>query len=169
MKPSRRTTMKNKWLIFTAALLTVLLLCLYLIPVKRNMEERFSCVVYDQHDESYSDQVNITFTGTYTDYFFRNDSFAGRIEIEGYTFLSPKANDIEITVGDGQLSWILEHIPGYPDLSLKYLGSIYSEEDFEKFFLWLMVPEEENPSVSHGRYFLAYPEITMEEINEILQ
>ena len=145
--------MKHKKLLAASGLLAVCLLCLAFIPVKRQMNESFPCLVLDQQDKSYSDRVNVTFTGIYTDYLIRKDRFNGRIEIEGCDFLSPKANDVEISVGSGQLSWILEYIPGYPDPSLKYPATIRSEEDFKSFFLWLMVPDEEDPSSSHGRYF----------------
>lgn len=161
--------MKHRKLICVFIVLALLFLCIYLIPVEREMNERFLCQVLDQQDETFSDQVTVTFTGTYTDYLLRSDVFKGRIEIEGYEFLSPKAEDVELTVSIDWLDHFSESNPGYPDKSYKSLGTFCGDEDFERFILWLNVPDAESANWYHARYYLTYPSMTLDEIHEILQ
>ena len=159
--------MKKKAIIFISAVFIITLLCIYFIPVNRQIDKSFQCNVLDQQDQSYTDVVTVILTGTYSDYLFRKDAFKGRIEIEGYEFMSPNANDVELIINSDQLSPIQEYIPGHS--SIKYLGHFHGIEDFDSFFLWLMVPDSEDASVSHGRYFLTFPEMTLDEIYKILQ
>ena len=158
--------MKTKKLLSAIACLLLTFLILYLIPIKREINESFLCQVLDQEDESYSDQVTVTFQGTYTDYLFRKDLFTGRIDIAGYNFISPKATNIEITVGDYEYSHIVEFVPEYS--IFRGRGSFHGEEDFESFFLWLNVPDEDNTNSAHSRYFLTYPSMALKEVYEIL-
>ena len=157
--------MKKKCIPLLLIFMTVLL-CLYLIPVKRTINQNFPCLVLDQQDKGYEDHVTVIFTGTYTDYLFKQDIFKGRLEIEGYTFLHPDSKDIEIQVGNYELSLISEFTPVYN--AFRTRATFYGREDFESFILLILIPDEEDPTSAHGRYFLTYPERTLEEISEIL-
>lgn len=157
--------MKEKML-HILLILAVIFLALCFIPIKRDFHETFLCQVLDQQDESYTDQVTVIFDGTYTDYLFKKDIFKGRIEIVGYEFLHPESWDIELSVGNYECAWITEFTPIYS--SFRTLGTFFGQEDFESFFLWLMVPDENDPNRGHGRYFLTYPAMTEEEIYRIL-
>lgn len=142
-----------------------------LFPVEQKYEKSFTCTVLDQDDESYRDQVTVTFTGTYTDRFLRKDKFVGRIDIEGYEFLSPDASDREFVIGNYEESWIAEYLPSTIEPEVNYLGTLYATEDFESFFMWLNVPTDETkgyPGGFRGRYFVTFPEMTFEEIYSLL-
>ena len=159
--------MNKKAITILSIVLFITLLCICFIPATRNVSKSFQCNVLDQQDESYTGAVTVVFTGTYSDYLFRKDTFTGRIEIEGYEFMSANANDVALTVGNNHLSSILEYVPEHN--SLKYLGHFCGTEDFDSFFLWIMVSDAEDPSVSHGRYFITFPEMTLDSIYDILQ
>ena len=158
--------MKNKrTLAFSAALF---LMFTILFPISQPMEESFTCQVLDQDDETYRDQVTVTFTGTYTDSLLGKDTFKGRIHIDGYEFLDPEASDCELTIGKFEESTIFEYIikPDGPHTS--HMGMLYATEDLESFFMILMVPHEENPGAKRSRYILTYPEMTFDEIYAVL-
>ena len=157
--------MKNK-LYWILAVLAILALCLHLIPINREIDESYPCHVIDMEDETYSDQVTVTFQGSYMDYLFRDDVFKGRIHIEGYQFLSPQALPLELTLSGDDLSWISEFVPVYSNYEPR--GHFYGKEDFSEFFLWLMIPDEDGSGGYHSRYFITYPAMTMDEIHEIL-
>ena len=159
--------MKGKlWILLSIIAILAIFLS---IPFPRQMEESFVCHVLDQEDENYSDQVTVTFTGTYSDYLIRQDKFVGRISIEGYEFMSPRSTDITLSIGNYEETFVYNYIIYVPSVEIKYLGTLFADEDLDSFFLWLLVPDEEDPSTSHGRYFLTYPEMSMDEIENILQ
>jgi hypothetical protein len=143
--------MKGKrWIILSIIAIFAILLS---IPFPRQMEDSFVCHVLDQEDESYSDQVTVTFSGTYSDYLIRQDKFVGRISIEGYEFMSPRSTDITLSIGYYEETFVYNYINYVPTIEIHYLGTLYACEDLDSFFLWLLVPDEDDPSTSHGRYF----------------
>ena len=83
--------------------------------------------------------------------------------------MSPRSTDITLSIGNYEETFVYNYIIYVPSVEIKYLGTLFADEDLDSFFLWLLVPDEEDPSTSHGRYFLTYPEMSMDEIENILQ
>lgn len=146
--------------------ISIVLLLVLLVPVPRKIEESYTCHVLDQEDPNFSSTATISFSGTYSDYLFRNDRFEGSITCEEYPIINAAADPVVITVGKFTFQNLMNYNASTHQVN--YPGTIHASEDFDSFFIWLMVPDEEDPSISHGRYFLTYPEMTLDEIYTIL-
>lgn len=154
--------MKRKWIWAVLALL----LLLYFVPVKRTVEKTFSCTVLDQMDEGFHGNTEVTFSGEYTDYILRRDSFKGRIDCIDYDLMDEDSTHTEVNAG--VLDEIRNYNPNGSWLDIKYTASIHMEENLERFFIWVYVPVDDKSGVSHGRYFLCYPDMTLQEIYNII-
>ena len=153
---------------FLLWLLTVSILLVLFVPINRKVEMTVSCTVLDQQDEAFSDAADVTFNGIYSDYLLRKDTFEGIISCDRYTLMDPNTHPVVINVGDYAYQHLRNIISYGVTFDVTYPATIYAEEDFESFFLWAMVPSEINPGGYTGRYFLCYPEMTLEEVYAIL-
>ena len=143
-------------------------LLILLIPINRNMEMTIPCMVLDQRDDAFSDTANVTFQGTYSDFLLRKDTFQGIIKCDKYTIMDENSPPVVIRVGDYSYQHLRNIISHGVTFDITYPGTIYAEEDFESFFIWVFVPSETNPDAYTGRYFLCRPQMTLEEIYSIL-
>ena len=160
--------MKRKMLL---PILLIICLSLYLIPFNRTIDKSYSCMVLDQLDETFLDEVHVTFTGTYSDYLIRKDKFTGHIGIDGYEFMNPRVSECTFTVGEFEENFIHEYINHISYVESNYLGTFYAAEDLDRFFLWIMIPTDSSKGYSggaYGRYFITFPEMTFDEIYSIL-
>lgn len=153
---------------FLPWLITVTTLLVIFVPVNRKVEMTVSCTVLDQQDEAFSDTADVTFNGIYSDYLLRKDTFEGIISCDKYTLMDPDSQPVVIKVGDYAYQHLRNIISYGVTFDVTYPATIYAEEDFESFFLWAFVPSETNPGAYTGRYFLCFPEMTLEEIYAIL-
>lgn len=153
---------------FLPWLLTVSILLILFVPVNRKVEMTVPCTVLDQQAETFSDTANVTFTGTYSDYLLQKDTFEGIIVCDKYTLMDPDSHPVVIKVGDYTYQHLRNIISYGVTFDVTYPATIYAEEDFRSFFLWAFVPSETNPGAYTGRYFLCWPEMTLEEIYTIL-
>lgn len=149
-------------------LVTVCILLILFVPVNRKIEMTLSCTVLDQRNEAFSDTATVTFNGTYSDYLLRKDTFEGIITCDKYTIMDENSHPVVIQVGDYSYQHLRNIISNGVTFDITYPGTIYAEEDFESFFIWAFVPFEANPGAYTGRYFLCWPEMTLEEIYTIL-
>lgn len=153
---------------FLPWLLTVSILLVLFVPVNRKVEMTLSCTVLDQMDEAFQDTAEVTFRGTYSDYLFCRDKFEGIITCDTYTVMESGSNPVLIQVGDYAYQHLRSIVNYGTWFDITYPATIYAEEDFQSFFIWVFVPSETNPGASTGRYFLCYPEMTLQEIYTIL-
>lgn len=153
---------------FLPWVLTVSALLILFVPVNRKMEMAIPCLVLDQQDEAFSDTADVTFRGTYSDYLLRKDTFQGIITCDKYTLMGADSHPVVIKVGNYTYQHLRNIINHGVTFDISYPATIYAEEDFQSFFIWAMVPSESPPGSYTGRYFLCYPEMTLEEIYSIL-
>lgn len=131
-------------------------------PVKREISETYFCNILDTDDESFQATVRVVFTGTYYDYLVRKDRFVGRIDIPGYDFIPASASDLDLEIGRFG-SYSLDHMLYFAGDELCCPGTFQATEDLDSFILRLYYPNESGVG-AHGRYFLCYPEMTLDEI-----
>lgn len=146
--------------------LVCLVLALLFIPMKREINETYTCNVLDQKDAAYSGETTVTFTGTYRDSLLFADTFTGRVEIKGHPLLSEYAADVELSVKDHQLCHVMNYVPGIVSNQVDYPATFYGAEDLKSFFFWVNEPTGEN--CASGRYFVCYPAMTIEEVYRLL-
>ena len=153
---------------FLPWLMTVTVLLVIFVPANRKVEMTLSCSVLDQQNPAFSDTAEVTFSGTYSDYLLRKDSFEGVISCDKYTLMDADSHPVVIKVGDYAYQHLRNIISYGVTFDVTYPATIYAEEDFQSFFLWAMVPSETKPDSYTGRYFLCFPEMTLEEVYAIL-
>lgn len=149
-------------------MLTVCILLVLFVPINRKVEMTIPCTVLDQWDEAFSDTADVAFSGTYSDYLLRKDTFEGIITCDKYTLMEADSHSVVIKVGDYRYQHLRNILNHGVSFDITYPGTIYAEEDFESFFIWAFVPSQTNPGAYTGRYFLCYPEMELSEIYAIL-
>lgn len=134
--------------------------------MKRTVEKTFVCTVLDQMDESFHGTTEVTFTGEYTDYLMRRDSFRGRIDCSEYKLMSADASHTQIRVGT--IDEFLNYSPDGTHPDIRYTAAVCLEENLDSFFIWVYVPDENTPGASHGRFFITCPDRTLQDLYAIL-
>lgn len=148
--------------------ITVCILLIVFVPVNRKVEMTLPCTVLDQQNEAFSDTADVTFIGIYSDYLLRKDTFEGVVTCDKYTLMDPESHPVVVEVGNYTYQHLRNIINHGVSFDFSYPATIYAEEDFKSFFIWAMVPSEIPPGGYTGRYFLCWPEITLEEVYSIL-
>ena len=154
-----------------SVILILICLLVYLVPIKRTVNEQYLCNVLDQKDEAFRGNATIILTGEYSDYLLRADQFIGRIDIDGFEYLDKNAADCTFKIDKYYANWIHEYIIHAGSVESNIIGTFYAPEDFGSFFLWAMVPEDAEQGYSggaYGRYFITCPEMTFDEIYSII-
>lgn len=155
-----RKTLKFFLLVAAAAVL-----CLILIPIPRTIDQNVRCTVLDQQDPDYRSEVTVTLQGTYTDYLVLHDHFQGQIYLPEHDLYRGSSPIFHVEIGTfNHVNLMYLDSASFPH----YPGSFYAAEDLKTFFLWLMVPDEQDPSRSSSRYFITYPEMTFEQLYQII-
>ena len=148
--------------------ITVCILLIVFVPVNRKVEMTLPCTVLDQQNENFTDIAEVTFSGTYSDYFLRKDKFQGVITCDKYKIMDAGTEPVLIEVGDYAYQRLRNIINYGVSFDITYPATIYAEEDFQSFFIWKFVPVEGKSDTYTGRYFLCWPEMTLEEVYSIL-
>lgn len=143
-----------------------LLLLVVFVPVKREIHMSVPCQVLDQQEDSFSGFTDVSFSGTYTDYIFFQDSFHGRIYSPDYVIMTEYA--VLTRLVTGELDEIMSYHHNGTIADIRYYASTWLEEDLERFFIWVHEPDENIPGASHGRWFLCPVDMTFDDIYEML-
>mgnify|MGYP003310280280 CR=1 FL=1 len=148
--------------------ITVSVLLVLFVPINRKVDMTLPCTVLDQKNEAFKDITEVTFFGTYSDYLLKKDKFEGIISCDKYKIMDADTMPVLIEVGDYTYQHLRNIINYGVTFDITYPATIYAEEDFQSFFIWTSVPVEGKSDTYTGRYFLCYPEMTLQEIYAIL-
>ena len=127
-----------------------------IFPVPRNMNESFTCLVYDQADSSYCSSATVTFEGRYNDYLVRKDRFDGTISIHGLDAVSSDSIDCDLIVYKYAESVITSSDSG---TSLSFHGT----EKMDEFII--SVRTAESADGASNQFFITSEEMTIEKIH----
>lgn len=146
-----RKLLKTKWLM--GLLLLLLLAAACLLPLPRHINATHEGVIWRSSAPEDTQHTTVTVTGTYWDYLFRQDEFAGSIRVEA---LPQTHGDLSvINMGDGQCGVWYEN----EEALMKSLGSMFVRKDGS---VLMLLHEDGHWDAETGRTLIA-PSATREE------
>lgn len=156
---------KRKRIAVTTVILVLIVACVIFIPVKREIDQDFTCYACHQDDPDYRQEVTVTFTGTYSDYLFLSDRFNGYIDVSDFDYLADDflpdgARALELTLGKKPtlVNYMVYTQPGIKHYSFEIRASLRAAEDLSAFRLGYFVPDTIGNGSRTMKVIISYPE-----------
>lgn len=164
--PERSIAMDKRKVIATVTVVLVLIAaCVIFIPIKREINQDFTCYACHQDDPAYREEVTVNFTGTYVDYLFLTDRFEGYIDVSDFAylnedFLPDNARPLELNLSEvpDLVNYMVYSKPGIAHYSIEIRASLQAAEDLSAFRLGYFVPDTVGNGSRIMKVVLSYPE-----------
>lgn len=159
---------KRKIIAAVTVVLVLIAACVITIPVRREIDQDFTCYACHYEDANYRQEVTVTFTGTYVDYLFLPDHFEGYIHVSPFDYMTEAfvpggSRELDLTLRPDDSAHIIYTVSeasdaGKVDTYYAARGMIRADEDLRAFQLGCFILVSEDSNSSTMDVILSYPE-----------
>lgn len=151
-----------------AVVLALIVAGVIFVPIKREINQDFTCYACHQDDPDYREEVTVNFTGTITDYLLLPDRFEGFIDVTPFTYMTEDfcpdgTRQLDLTLKPDECAHIIylireEFEPGRVKTTFTARGMIRTDEDLSSFQLGYFVRDPDDSNSRTMKVILSYPE-----------
>lgn len=156
---------KRKRIAVIAVVLALIAAGMIFIPIKREINQDFTCYACHQDDPDYREEVTVNFTGTYVDYLFLTDRFKGYIDVSDFAylnedFLPDNSRPLELSLSDtpALVNYMVYSKPGIAHYSIEIRASLQAAENLSTFRLGYFVPDTVGNDSRTMKVVMSYPQ-----------